>query len=880
VAGDPDNETPQPGDSGESPGDDEPSESTPPPYELPFVSELPQGTHVATLQGVTPLLDEKSFLIRGTFPIPRGLYSLEEYLAGISPFSVVDGNGTPLPTQVELVSRFADNKENDAENYIRAVEVLARTPYEIVGRQDFHVIYNPHAGLPRPLGDLSATSFLSSSPTSPSDLVLGILQAGVQLRARDVFGNQYSYDLFSGYTNVTKYGSERTGIWTYGVLEPGPATPLGAPTGALPHLFGVHSFISHTKAENHLRIDLHIHNGFSNRNEASPLDDPVNDIYFQDLEVVYPSGTQLLFAQSDPAIGEVYSENGKNVLPLIKPLTDGTVHYFKELRSILRSFAVVPSGPTLEARAQAELQDNDLFFARKGVSEISGQELYSFFHHEITGYYPQSFPAPQISQVSSATLIDESTKIYNDYTTAIASESCLEKPDGQGGTKCVYPFLTPTLGFWQPNGIAYKGMTGGTGIRPWDGLYGLAAADTTNYRHLKLYERTRIERQEFMFDEFGNPAAIEQFLKEGSCGTYAPVRVFAMIFDSNYCAECDPTGRLTAPTYQVDYAINEGLIPLYQEALDEYSPGDHQHYIREFGPSVAALYQANDPLSRSLVHTFAEMANLSVPNYPLYCSGSNPFWTIESLGKKKPKTPGTGVIWGRGDSWPGLVLTTAYQTSTDNTWRANKRESWFTPVFKELMIPAQVECNGFIQKGLNKNTDNKFYYQSSMEGSFGQTFMYAALQSVYLAEDQTLTEEIVAMFLKSMIGFVDPSYSWDIVNDATPHNYLIMSDANDPDTIFCSKAELSADALYYLEKDHNYGEFAYNLAAAYYLSKSNIYLLAGQYYLMKKDGKAGSLKELLHNQTHPYYLSGWLSSYTGPLLGCVESESACNLPSL
>ena len=101
-------------------GEDE-GDPTPPPYS-------PGAPVVARLQTENP--DMATFMIRGTFPVPRGTYPRGDQMV---PFTVLDWDGSPVWTQVETVTRYPD-----AADGASVVEVMARVrphPGVAVGSQ-------------------------------------------------------------------------------------------------------------------------------------------------------------------------------------------------------------------------------------------------------------------------------------------------------------------------------------------------------------------------------------------------------------------------------------------------------------------------------------------------------------------------------------------------------------------------------------------------------------------------------------------------------------------------------------------------------------------------------------------------------------------------
>src|SRR5262249_19638784 len=128
---------------------------------------------------------------------------------------------------------------------------------------------------------------MASRPTL-NPLVRALLTTpdGLRLRTRDVYGNTYKVDLRLGNLGrqLLRIGSEALTMRYYGMLTP----IAGSNANALPHLMGVHSYVTYWSKEDVISIDLRLHNGACNLDKVDPIDDCEKQLYFDQIEVLVP----------------------------------------------------------------------------------------------------------------------------------------------------------------------------------------------------------------------------------------------------------------------------------------------------------------------------------------------------------------------------------------------------------------------------------------------------------------------------------------------------------------------------------------------------------------------------------------------------------------
>ena len=259
----------------------------PPPPNAPSgtLADVEPGDIVGEFEVV--LGDVEHFPLHGTLPLPKETFPRTD---GKNPFTIVDADGDAYPTQIEIVSRYA-NEDDGAD----VVELLARVsaPEGAVpgDRVRYEVMFSPQA---------------QSGPSFTSDVnALFATPEAVTLRTRDCFGHEYTLDLLEdishGQAERLKSGPVTVKFKTYGNLMP--TTPVDGVSGTLPHLMGVHAYVSRWSQDDFVSLDLRVHNGHSGLDKNDADDDPLGKIYFRDLELRVPLGWSVVHAFENPYVG-------------------------------------------------------------------------------------------------------------------------------------------------------------------------------------------------------------------------------------------------------------------------------------------------------------------------------------------------------------------------------------------------------------------------------------------------------------------------------------------------------------------------------------------------------------------------------------------------
>jgi hypothetical protein len=232
---------------------------------------VPDGATVGFLE--TPLTSDDSFVLHGTLPVPARTFPRVD---GLAPFTILDFDGVPLPTQLEVVSRYP--RPSDGADVVELLARVRRDPSLAPGTYArYEVVLDPHApdatagpGAPGALDLLQGPQLVR-----PSVAALLADPRSIEIVAYDCFGNRYDLAPLDG-TGVMRrerYGVAQTELRSYGNLDPSP--PVAGPSGTLPHLLGVHAYISTFADEEFLGLDLRFHNGHSGRDPSTEADGAV-----------------------------------------------------------------------------------------------------------------------------------------------------------------------------------------------------------------------------------------------------------------------------------------------------------------------------------------------------------------------------------------------------------------------------------------------------------------------------------------------------------------------------------------------------------------------------------------------------------------------------
>src|SRR5688572_365269 len=340
----------------------------------------PGGAVVAELELDAPT--RSPFVLRGTIPLPPDTYPRPD---GLTPFAVRNVDGNVVPTQMEIVSRYAaDSAGADVVEVLARVDLPLGTPPGT--RVRYQVVDYPHPRTPLPID---------------GELVKFLMTPGnVLLVAEDVFGNRYELDLLGkmrGYaknpsSKLLRHGPSAVQVRTYGTLLP-KSKLIGAPQGALPHLLGAHAYATVWSETRAVSLDLRLHNGFDGGNKQDVSDDPLGDVYLRWLELWVPVGWTAVQDVEDIASSKAYRDGNWMRMPLIAPRSDGKMHFIPHQAQLNRRLALSHTQDTDLALHLA--YDEGLSFCRRGAAP-DGAELWSWWNRDTARYFPQRHVLPDL----------------------------------------------------------------------------------------------------------------------------------------------------------------------------------------------------------------------------------------------------------------------------------------------------------------------------------------------------------------------------------------------------------------------------------------------------------------------------------------------------
>ena len=271
---------------------------------------------VARLELVVPA--RPRVLLHGTIPIPKGRYPLVDRS---TPFAVLnhDPAATLVPAQVRssratrrarrTSSRFApstslprkarhrrvvpdrpvDEQAGEGADRAEAVQKLLRA--RVTGT----------SASARATCTETSTGRISGDVSDPSSGSLRILKTGPYVRQRRVYAT---------------------------MVPVGTPSPAGAP---LPHLLGVHAYVTEKAGQREVDLDLRLNNGAtSGSRDPTPLEEPLGIVYWKTIQLVIPDGWTAVAQVADPFLGAPRVEGVKSkrvvVVPLVLPFPEGRLH--------------------------------------------------------------------------------------------------------------------------------------------------------------------------------------------------------------------------------------------------------------------------------------------------------------------------------------------------------------------------------------------------------------------------------------------------------------------------------------------------------------------------------------------------------------------------
>jgi hypothetical protein len=773
------------------------------------VLELESGAIVGAFELAVP--GSTVFTLRGTLPVPPGTWPSED---GQVPFTILDYDGSAVNAQVETVSRYAVDAEG-----ADVVEILARVhrdPAVAAGtRVRYNVSFAPHADSAGPSSP--GVEELSAGVTDVPSVISSFLteSANLVISATDVFGNDYTTRPLDG-DNATllRHGDVMTQLRTYDTMLP--STPDAGPTGTLPHLFGVHSYMSVMKDEEVILFDLRFNNGADGNDLSTSVDDPLSKLYFEKIEIQIPDGWVLLQDAVDPFFGDPSTSGGTTTYPIVKRIGDGTMHLMPSQGQFHRRLVIAPSDRQFVA--QGYLDQGGLAFCVDDTDLETGLPLLSWWNHLTPSYAPQRHRLPSLEHMGLDGLRTTLTNEFDELRGHLVNGT------DTGGN---YPVEVGTLGWAHPYGVGYGGMTGGAEIHLYSGIRTAASASVEGYKRLSDNLRMAMDRMPVaLYHANGRPSRLNDWVIHEPAYSYVPF----FYFNGKQNSGADAFGYDDAPDFQVNHVEANNLVPEYKEALEDFQAHDRNHITRVSRLQKALTWLGNDALAKDEILMTAENFHLE------YHQHYNSFYQSAQGTSLLASTfdvialPGRGFHIGRGEGWGFDITTAAYSTSHDADYRDYTR-TWLELVV-ETINDGQADCSGIIESKTSKWLDSKYRVRSSIEMSILESGLRAVRERIF--EDVSPAHEAMLddILHDSYYGMIS-SLSWEPGN-AGPWSHLATGELDHAGTVpFCTGGDLPVDGHdQYTENFQCWSSLAY----AYELTLNPIFL---DYARMMTDG--GSL---------------------------------------
>ncbi len=650
----------------------------------PIDTEAQPPQVVARLELAAPAVSH--FLLHATLPVPPGMLATED---GRAPLGIVShGEGRPIvPAQIEIVARSPSGEPE-------VIELLARVELAKGEKAGDRVRYN--------VADLRARK----EPLVAPDFELPEIGASFLsdehaflLRAHDVWDNEYRMDLrpTSGGDRTSTVRNFKDGSWlrqvrVADVLAPQPSSGAGEP---LPHLMGVHAYVTYFAGEQRLGLDLRIHNGLtSGSGERRAEESPGGIVYWKSLELVLPRGWHVAPLVADPFFGPEREEGEGVVVPIVRANADGSLHMMGPQMQFHRRLVLTTGEGAKRARAHPLIEG--LAFP------VSERGLWSWISPETPFYFPQHSLLPRwegfarSGQGGVAGLRAMLAEQYDGYARLIES--------GQSNGDDV---VAKVMGWAHPWFYKYGGTTGGAAIQFFEGHAAAGAASASGYGSIALVHQMNASRQrEAMWTLAGEPAGYELWLDRASGKVPIEFASHGGVVPREFRLPAEGGPPASAQVLEVN---RRGLRPAYDrgnphvaggeypsdaENLLAWAPHDGQHMVRYTKDCKALVWLGNDSLARDDLMLSGELFHLMFHESP----GPEPGGvTLRAYEEHAVLHPHQGAWLGREQAWGIDAMCAAYAIA-DEGWRGAHRE-WFARLAKVLDDVAMP--SGIIQRNSN-----------------------------------------------------------------------------------------------------------------------------------------------------------------------------------
>ena len=757
---------------------------------------VPDGSTVGFLETQAPALTE--FVLRGTLPVPPGTFPRAD---GAEPFTLLDYDGTVLPTQTELVTRYPD--EADGADVVEVLARVRRDPGLAVGTKlRYEIVQEPQAAGPDP-GAPGVEDLVNGTlavPQSVQDFLAD--PNALQISVYDTFGNEYVCRPLNGLgtAKLLRRGPVHTELRVHQNMVP--LQPDPGPQGTLPHFFGVHAYLSTLQGHEIVGLDLRFHVGHSGRNQASALDDPLDKVYFDRIELRVPSSWFLLQDFEDPFFGDGVVVGNERVHALVEPNPAGKQHVVRWQGQFHRRLMLARGAETGTARGY--LQCAGQAFCVPGSDPVTGEEYWSWWNRGTARYFPQNYQLPALDHVAN---VAGTLRSNHDWIEAHLLNGTSEKND--------YPIAAGVLGWGHPYGVAYGGMAGGPEIFLSDGVSTAWAASRWGLRTYRALHRMHTDRMPNAFyDRDGEPTSVERWLRTSATGSYVPFDHFLVPkIEPN-----DPFGLSSAPRFQIQHVEGTGLQPAYESVHMGYEAHDYQHFIRYTRSAKVLLWLGNDSLAKDDLRMQAENFHLSYHTHNNNAGGGYQSSGMKTAQQYVLGLPASGLPFGRGEAW-GIDCALAAYAAADPAWRTAKL-GWLRDV-AQLVSNGQGACSGFIQANVSPRfADGKYRSRQAVEQSITENMLQGLRETVFRKKDPAHSVLVRDVLGYSAYAAISPM-AW-FPGQPAPWTFTAVGWANPSWGVWCSPTQIPGGGWTpSYERYQNWSSFAYG----YELSDDPIFLL-------------------------------------------------------
>ncbi len=726
----------------------------------------------------------EDFILSATLPVPPG--TLTEGALTV-PISVAGVGDVANPTQVEVVSRYPN--PDDGADVVHILSHVRRPEgFEPGDMIEFKLGLNPHS--PYALEVEPQTELLLSAPGS------------IKLLAEDPMGHTYQADLLTsvreetGEAEIQLDGVCARRVKTHEVLLP--VNPESGSSGTLPHLMGVHSYLTIFRGQNYAQLDLHVHNGMDGRDPNTESDDLLDDLYFKDLKLRLPSGWNVAFAFDVPGQGAVAQQGGYTMTDLVSAQSGNRMHLMPKMSHFVRRLVLHRTSTSVQAQ---ELAASDYAaFCQPGTTPI-GLPRWSWWNEDTARYYPQNHRLPEFDYIGLENIEGELSGQLAGWETQMST-----------GSTGNFPFESPRLGWAHPFGVGYGGMTGGYGISTFDGIKTAWSASRAGLRLSQLRMGSMVDRQpQVLFNSTGNPTSYTDLvIRPENSAPYIPLWFYVTPSPGDSFFDFD-----AAPHFQSDYVENNSMVPSYEGSLRSFKPIDYQHFIRYTRDLKSLAWLSNDALSKDLLEAASETYRLSFHEF----NNSN-YNHVQGTGLRSTLNhvedhPGSGVPMGRSNAW-GIDAAVAAYSFGDVELR-ERYLPWFDMI-SSVFEDGQSTCTGNLMSYFIGNHFNGQYrVRQAMENAFLENLLRSMGTSVYSGVDETRTQALNGILVDSVMCSMTGRF-WN-EQEAAPYFNNAVGLTNITSGNFCWNAPSGTSSPYV-----NRTEYYSSLAYAYEISGDDFFL--------------------------------------------------------